>query len=118
VLAARGARHRDRTATGARSRSSRSPRSPTTSSTRIAAAATAASSRGNLRGEDLLDRHVWVDRGDRTWMRGGTYLVIRGTAPTSPPGTPRRSRAQKRAVGREKVTGARPGGFVAEGLFA
>jgi deferrochelatase/peroxidase EfeB len=24
-----------------------------------------------------LDRHVWVARGDRTWMVGGTFLVVR-----------------------------------------
>jgi deferrochelatase/peroxidase EfeB len=28
------------------------------------------------RGRDL-DRHVWVGSGDRSWMRGGTYLVVR-----------------------------------------
>jgi deferrochelatase/peroxidase EfeB len=31
----------------------------------------------NLRRGRDLDRHVWVGTGDRDWMAGGTYLVVR-----------------------------------------
>jgi deferrochelatase/peroxidase EfeB len=60
----------------------------------------------NLRRGRDLDRHVWVDAGDRTWMRGGTYLVVRRIrlaldAWRSLPVT-----EQERVIGRHRDSGA------------
>ena len=60
----------------------------------------------NLRRGRDLDRHVWVGTGDRTWMAGGTYLVVRrirlaldawGALPVA---------EQERIVGRRRDSGA------------
>jgi deferrochelatase/peroxidase EfeB len=57
------------------------------------------------RGRDL-DRHVWIGGRDRTWMVGGTYLVVRrvrialeGWLKLSP-------EEQERVIGRHRATGA------------
>src|SRR4051794_5268781 len=57
------------------------------------------------RGRDL-DRHVWAGPGERTWMQGGTYLVVRrieidltGWAKTA-------TEEQERVIGRHKHSGA------------
>lgn len=61
----------------------------------------------NIRDPRELDRHVWIDTGDRTFMRGGTYLVYRrirldlNAWDATPPDE------QAGAIGRAKVTGAR-----------
>jgi deferrochelatase/peroxidase EfeB len=61
----------------------------------------------NLRDPGQLARHVWVDRGDRTGMRGGTYLVVRRIRADLEAWDAAPIAAQERAVGRTKVTGAR-----------
>jgi deferrochelatase/peroxidase EfeB len=61
----------------------------------------------NLRDPELLARHVWVDRGDRTGMRGGTYLVVRRIRADLAAWDATPVAEQERAVGRTKVTGAR-----------
>ncbi len=61
------------------------------------------------RGRDL-DRHVWVDRGDRTGMVGGTYLVLRRIELDVAAFTARPLDEQERAVGRRRDSGAPPGG--------
>jgi deferrochelatase/peroxidase EfeB len=57
------------------------------------------------RGKDL-DRHVWIGGRDRTWMVGGTYLVVRrvrialeGWLKLSP-------EEQERVIGRHRASGA------------
>jgi deferrochelatase/peroxidase EfeB len=64
----------------------------------------------NLRRGRDLDRHVWVDRGDRTGMVGGTYLVLRRIELDVAAFTARPLDEQERAVGRRRDSGAPPGG--------
>ncbi|HWT93968.1 MAG TPA: Dyp-type peroxidase, partial [Solirubrobacteraceae bacterium] len=64
----------------------------------------------NLRRGRDLDRHVWVDRGDRTGMVGGTYLVVRRIALDVAAFTAQPLTAQEELVGRRRDSGAPPGG--------
>lgn len=64
----------------------------------------------NLRRGRDLDRHVWVDRGDRTGMVGGTYLVVRRIALDVAGFAAQPLAAQEAIVGRERDSGAPPGG--------
>jgi len=61
------------------------------------------------RGRDL-DRHVWIDRGDRTGMIGGTYLVVREIELDVAAFAAQPLAEQERAVGRRRESGAPPGG--------
>jgi deferrochelatase/peroxidase EfeB len=56
-----------------------------------------------------LDQHVWVKSRDRSWMVGGTYLVVRDIHVDD---TWHRldKDAQERTIGRDKVSGAPLGG--------
>jgi deferrochelatase/peroxidase EfeB len=60
----------------------------------------------NVRGAELMDRHVWIARGDRTWMTGGTYLVARRIRTRVAAWDAAGDAAQELAVGREKRSGA------------
>ncbi len=60
----------------------------------------------NLRRGRDFDRHVWVDRGDRTWMRGGTYLVVRRIAVDTGAWSALAVDEQEGVVGRVKASGA------------
>lgn len=60
----------------------------------------------NLRRGRDFDRHVWVDRGDRTWMRGGTYLVVRRIAVDGAAWSSLPVAEQERVVGRQRDSGA------------
>jgi deferrochelatase/peroxidase EfeB len=61
------------------------------------------------RGRDL-DRHVWVDRGDRTGMVGGTYLVVRRIEIDVAAFTARPLVDQEVVIGRRRDSGAPLGG--------
>jgi deferrochelatase/peroxidase EfeB len=61
------------------------------------------------RGRDL-DRHVWVDRGDRTGMVDGTYLVVRRIELDVAGFAGRPLEEQELLVGRHRGTGAPLGG--------
>jgi deferrochelatase/peroxidase EfeB len=61
------------------------------------------------RGKDL-DRHVWVDAGDRTWMTGGTYLVVRNVVVDRARWDALPAHEQERVIGRHKGSGAPLGG--------
>jgi deferrochelatase/peroxidase EfeB len=60
----------------------------------------------NLRRGRDLDRHVWADAGERTWMAGGTYLVVRRIELAVDAWERLPLDAQERAVGRHRATGA------------
>jgi deferrochelatase/peroxidase EfeB len=64
----------------------------------------------NLRRGRDLDRHVWVDRGDRSGMAGGTYLVLRVIELDAAAFTAQPLAAQERTIGRQRDSGAPPGG--------
>jgi deferrochelatase/peroxidase EfeB len=57
------------------------------------------------RGRDL-DRHVWVTRGDRTWMVGGTFLVVRRIELRLGEWQALSVAEQERVIGRRRDTGA------------
>ena len=63
----------------------------------------------NLRRGRDLDRYVWVERGDRTAMVGGTYLVVRRIEIALDAWQALELTAQERIVGRRKASGAPPG---------
>jgi deferrochelatase/peroxidase EfeB len=56
------------------------------------------------RGRDH-DRHVWAGTGDRTWMRGGTYLVARRIRVDLPAWGELTVEEQERVIGRHKDSG-------------
>jgi deferrochelatase/peroxidase EfeB len=56
-----------------------------------------------------LDQHVWVRTRDRSWMVGGTYLVVRDIA-IEPSWHDLSEPEQERIIGRDKRTGAPLGG--------
>jgi deferrochelatase/peroxidase EfeB len=60
----------------------------------------------NLRRGKDLDRHVWVTRGDRTWMVGGTFLVIRRIDVRLAEWQALSVAEQERVIGRRRDTGA------------
>jgi deferrochelatase/peroxidase EfeB len=64
----------------------------------------------NLRRGRDLDRHVWVSRGDRTGMIGGTYLVVRRIEIATDAWNELSLDAQERLIGRERDSGAPLGG--------
>jgi deferrochelatase/peroxidase EfeB len=57
------------------------------------------------RGKDL-DRHVWIGGRDRTWMVGGTYLVVRRVRIALDAWLKLSPEEQERVIGRHRVTGA------------
>jgi deferrochelatase/peroxidase EfeB len=59
----------------------------------------------NLRRPRDLDRHVWVTGGERTWLVGGTFLVLRRIV-VEPSWHALATAEQERAIGRDKRTGA------------
>jgi deferrochelatase/peroxidase EfeB len=61
------------------------------------------------RGRDL-DRHVWAGPGERTWMAGGTYLVMRRIEVERDTWDGLPEPAQERVIGRHKSSGAPLGG--------
>jgi len=61
------------------------------------------------RGRDL-DRHVWAGRGERTWMAGGTYLVMRRIEVDRDRWDRLPQPDQERVIGRHKSSGAPLGG--------
>lgn len=60
----------------------------------------------NLRRPRDLDRHVWVERGDRSWMQGGTCLVVRRIRIDTHRWNRLQTDDQERVVGRHKQSGA------------
>jgi len=60
----------------------------------------------NLRRGKDLDRHVWVTRGDRTWMLGGTFLVVRRIELRLAEWETLSVAEQERVIGRRRDTGA------------
>ena len=56
------------------------------------------------RGRDL-DRHVWAGSGDRSWMRGGTYLVVRRIRVELDAWRALPEPDQERVIGRHKRSG-------------
>jgi deferrochelatase/peroxidase EfeB len=60
----------------------------------------------NPRSPQSLDAHVWVGTGDRTWMRGGTYLVARRIRVRLDSWHATPVEQQERVIGRHKVSGA------------
>lgn len=65
----------------------------------------------NLRRARDLDRHVWVERDDRAGMIGGTYLVVREIELDVAGFADQPLSEQERAVGRQRDSGAPPGGL-------
>ena len=61
------------------------------------------------RGRDF-DRHVWVGDGDRSWMLGGTYLVVRRIRVRLAEWARLAPGRQERIIGRHKLSGAPLGG--------
>jgi deferrochelatase/peroxidase EfeB len=61
------------------------------------------------RGRDL-DRHIWAGAGERTWMAGGSYLVVRRIEVDRKAWERLEEPAQERVIGRHKSTGAPLGG--------
>jgi deferrochelatase/peroxidase EfeB len=63
----------------------------------------------NISGRDAatLDRHVWVGGDDDTWMRGGSYLVVRRVRMRLEEWDSSSLREQENAIGRSKTTGLR-----------
>jgi deferrochelatase/peroxidase EfeB len=57
------------------------------------------------RGKDL-DRHVWVGARDRSWMTGGTYLVVRRVRVLLDAWDALSPGEQERVIGRHRDTGA------------
>jgi deferrochelatase/peroxidase EfeB len=57
------------------------------------------------RGRDL-DRHVWVGPGERTWMRGGTLLVVRRIEIALDAWRALAVAEQERVIGRHRDSGA------------
>ena len=57
------------------------------------------------RGRDL-DRHVWVGPGERTWMRGGTFLVVRRIRIALDAWRALSVGEQERVIGRRRDSGA------------
>jgi deferrochelatase/peroxidase EfeB len=64
----------------------------------------------NLRRGRDLDRNVWIDRGDRTGMVGGTYLVVRRIEIDLAAWNALPLAEQEAIVGRHRDSGAPPGG--------
>jgi deferrochelatase/peroxidase EfeB len=64
----------------------------------------------NLRRGKQRDQHVWVARGDRNWMAGGTYLVVRRIRIDVQSWSRLSRDEQQRAVGHDKESGAPLGG--------
>jgi deferrochelatase/peroxidase EfeB len=61
------------------------------------------------RGKDL-DRHVWVARGERAWLSGGTFLVVRRVQVRMDAWRALSLAAQERVIGRRRESGAPLGG--------
>jgi deferrochelatase/peroxidase EfeB len=59
----------------------------------------------NLRRPRDLDRHVWVRSGERSWMVGGTFLVMRRIV-VEPSWHALSQSEQEEVIGRDKRTGA------------
>jgi len=59
----------------------------------------------NLRRPRDLDRHVWVSDRERSWMVGGTFLVMRRIV-VAPSWHALSQSAQEQVIGRDKRTGA------------
>jgi deferrochelatase/peroxidase EfeB len=57
------------------------------------------------RGKDL-DRHVWIGGRERTWMVGGTYLVVRRVRILLDAWNALSAQQQERVIGRHRSTGA------------
>jgi deferrochelatase/peroxidase EfeB len=57
------------------------------------------------RGKDF-ERHVWVARGERTWMVGGTFLVVRRIELRLDAWEALSTAEQERIIGRRRDTGA------------
>jgi deferrochelatase/peroxidase EfeB len=64
----------------------------------------------NLRRERDLDRYVWIDRGDRSGMVGGSYLVVRRIALDLDAWNSLPPAEQEEIIGRQRQSGAPPGG--------
>lgn len=64
----------------------------------------------NLRRPRDLDRYVWIDRGDRSAMIGGTYLVVRRIELRLGDWHALPVRDQEAIIGRRRDSGAPPGG--------
>ncbi len=64
----------------------------------------------NLRRGRDLDRHVWIDRGDRTAMTGGTYLVVRNIEIDVHAWNALALPEQEQRIGRHRDSGAPLGG--------
>jgi deferrochelatase/peroxidase EfeB len=64
----------------------------------------------NIRTPYDRDRHVWVGPGDRTWMRGGTYLVVRRIRLRLDEWDALPVARQEEIIGRHKASGAPLGG--------
>jgi deferrochelatase/peroxidase EfeB len=64
----------------------------------------------NLRRGRQRDQHVWAGRGDRSWMAGGTYLVVRRIRIDLRGWSRLSLDEQQRAVGHHKESGAPLGG--------
>lgn len=60
----------------------------------------------NLRRPRDLDRHVWTQAGERSWMVGGTYLVVRRIEIDTTRWSRLPLEAQERTIGRHKHSGA------------
>jgi deferrochelatase/peroxidase EfeB len=60
----------------------------------------------NLRIDAAFERHVWAGRGDRTWMRGGTYLVVRRIRLDLEAWRRLPRERQEQVIGRHKASGA------------
>jgi deferrochelatase/peroxidase EfeB len=61
---------------------------------------------GNPRRGRDLDRHVWVGRGERSWLRGGTILVVRRILVDLERWRALDLGAQERIIGRRRQSGA------------
>lgn len=64
----------------------------------------------NLRRGRDVDRHVWVTKGDRTWMVGGTFLVVRRIELRLAAWRALAVTEQERVIGRRRDSGAPLGG--------
>lgn len=64
----------------------------------------------NLRRPRDLERHVWAGRGERSWMAGGTHLVVRHIRLLLDDWGRLAPAEQERVIGRHRVTGAPLGG--------
>jgi deferrochelatase/peroxidase EfeB len=60
----------------------------------------------NPRRRKDLDRHVWIARGDRSWMLGGTYVVVRRVRVLFDAWNALPLEAQERVIGRHRDSGA------------